>query len=75
MEFYVARSVSAGSVDAEDVVSDDVTVSGSAFSGGDARSGYLHEDIRDALQDTVSGLTPSADQKGISNVSGLGGWC
>jgi hypothetical protein len=67
--------MSASGVDAEDVVGDDVTVSGSAIGGGHAGGGHLHQDVGDALQDTVGGLTPSADQEGVSNVSGLGGWC
>ncbi len=75
IQIYVAGSFAAGGVDAEDVVGDDVAISGSAFGGGDAGGCHLHEDVGDALQSTVGGLTPSGDQEGVANVSGLGGRC
>lgn len=67
--------MSAGGVDAEDVVGDDVAVNGGAVGGVDAGGGRLHEDVGDTLQNTVGGLTPSGGQEGVANVSGLGGRC
>lgn len=75
IQIYVAGSFAAGGVDAEDIVRDNVAICCSAVSGGDAGSGHLHEDVGDALQNTVGGLTPSGNQEGVSNVSGLGGRC
>ena len=72
---YVAGSFSSGGVDAEDVVRDDAAVSGSAVSSADTWGGHLHENWRDALQWTIGGLSPSADQKGVANVIGFTGWC
>uniref|UniRef100_A0A0P5AMV7 Uncharacterized protein n=1 Tax=Daphnia magna TaxID=35525 RepID=A0A0P5AMV7_9CRUS len=71
----VAGAMSSGSVDTQDIVSNDVTVNGSAFGRRDSRGGHLHQDWRNAFQDTVGCFAPSADQESISNVVGFGGRC
>jgi len=56
---YVAGSMSASGVDAEDVVGDDVTVSGSAIGSRDGRSSHLIEDRRNTLERPIGGFTCS----------------
>ena len=68
---YVAWSVSASSVDTDDVISDDVTISGSAFSSGNGRSSHFIEGWRNGLESSIGRFTPSADQESISNVIGF----
>jgi hypothetical protein len=65
--------MSAGGVDAEDVVGDDVAISGSAIGSRDGRSSHLHEDRRDRLEGAIGSLTPSGDQEGVSNMIGFRG--
>ena len=45
---YVARSLASGGVNAQDIVRDDRSVNGSAFSGGNTRDGHLAKFSRGA---------------------------
>lgn len=63
----VARSLASGSVNAENIVGDDIAVNGSAGSGGDAGNGNLAEFRRDATG-SIRWFAPSSDDQVDTNV-------